>query len=112
GRHPLLLGARALAEAGCGAGQHVKLVVTPTRTGTFPVICTELCGLGHSLMRSRVEVMRPAAYAAWVKSGGQAPAGGEPGLATFQQLGCVSCHTFKPANASGKIGPDLDKLKE
>ena len=36
---------------------------------------------------------------------------GPPGLAVFQQNGCSSCHTFKPANATGKIGPDLDNLK-
>ena len=27
--------------------------------GTFPVICTELCGVGHNIMRSRVVVMPP-----------------------------------------------------
>ena len=36
-------------------GQINNLVITPTRTGTFPVICTELCGLGHALMRSHVD---------------------------------------------------------
>ena len=29
-----------------------QLHITPNRLGTFPVICTELCGLGHSLMRT------------------------------------------------------------
>ena len=29
----------------------------------------------------------------------------------FQQNGCGSCHTFTPAGASGKVGPDLDDLK-
>ena len=29
-------------------GQVNDLVITPDRTGTYPVICTELCGLGHS----------------------------------------------------------------
>ena len=33
-------------------GLLTKLVITPKRLGTFPVICTELCGLGHALMRS------------------------------------------------------------
>jgi cytochrome c oxidase subunit II len=92
-------------------GQHNFLVVTPTRTGTFPVICTELCGLGHSVMRSHVTIMGAADFAAWQKGGGQA-AGGPPGLAVFQQSGCGGCHTFKPAAATGTIGPDLDKLKQ
>jgi cytochrome c oxidase subunit 2 len=92
-------------------GQHNTLVVTPTRTGTFPVICTELCGLGHALMRSHVTVLTAGAFDAWLKSGG-ASAGGPPGLAVFQQNGCGGCHVFKAASSTGQVGPDLDKLKE
>jgi cytochrome c oxidase subunit 2 len=93
-------------------GQHNKLVVTPTRTGTFPVICTELCGPGHAIMRSRVEIMTPRAYAKWVKQGGKATSAENPALATFNRLGCKSCHTFTAAGSAGQIGPSLDKLKE
>jgi cytochrome c oxidase subunit 2 len=92
-------------------GQHNFLVITPTRTGTFPVICTELCGLGHSVMRSHVTILSPAAFAAFQKGGGKAPAG-PPGLAVFQQNGCGGCHTLKSAAATGTVGPDLDKLKQ
>jgi len=92
-------------------GQHNKIVVTPTRIGTFPVICTELCGLGHSIMRSRVEVLSKADYEKWAASGGQAGGRTPPGLAAFSQ-NCSSCHTFSAASSSGTIGPDLDKLKE
>ena len=28
----------------------------------------------------------------------------------FADNGCASCHTLKAAGASGKVGPDLDKL--
>ncbi len=90
-------------------GQHNKLVVTPKRTGTFPVICTELCGLGHAIMRSRAEVMEKAAFNKWLKSGGK-PAGQDPGLAVFNQQGCNGCHTFTAARSAGQIGPNLDKL--
>jgi cytochrome c oxidase subunit 2 len=89
-------------------GQTNSLVITPTRLGTFPVICTELCGLGHALMRSHADVITPAKFADFMKHGASA---GPPGLAVFQANGCNSCHTFKPANATGKIGPDLDDLK-
>jgi mono/diheme cytochrome c family protein len=37
-------------------------------------------------------------------SGGNAAAG----QSVFASNGCGSCHTFAPANASGKVGPDLD----
>jgi cytochrome c oxidase subunit 2 len=61
-------------------------------------------------MRSHVDILTPAKFAAWQKAGGKAPAG-PPGLAVFQQNGCAGCHTFKPAGATGKVGPDLDNLK-
>jgi len=53
--------------------------VTPNRLGTYPVVCAELCGLGHSVMRSRVSVMAPAEFDAWIKKqkAPAAAAGGE-----------------------------------
>jgi cytochrome c oxidase subunit II len=99
-------------------GLTTKLVITPTRLGTFPVICTELCGLGHALMRSQAIVMSRERFGAWTKQqgGGQAGGGGgggaPSGKALFTSNGCDGCHTFKPANATGKVGPDLDKLPE
>jgi cytochrome c oxidase subunit 2 len=91
-------------------GEFNTIVVTPTRTGTFPVICTELCGLGHALMRSHVQILTHAQFVAWQKGGGKSA--GPPGLAVFQQNGCGGCHTFKPAGATGNVGPDLDKLAQ
>ena len=34
------------------------------------------------------------------------------GKAVFAANGCASCHTFKPAGAVGKVGPDLDSLTD
>ena len=89
-----------------------KLVITPTKNGTYPVICTELCGLGHAVMRSEAVVADRAAFDSWVKKQQQAlKAGpGQAGLAAFTANGCGSCHTLAAAKATGKIGPDLDKL--
>ena len=53
-------------------GIHPTLHVTPTRIGTYPVICTELCGLGHALMRSRTVVMAPDAFRKWASKKGAA----------------------------------------
>jgi cytochrome c oxidase subunit 2 len=89
-------------------GAHNTIVVTPTRTGTFPVICTELCGLGHALMRSHVDIVTPAQFAAFEKGGSQNA--GPPGLAVFQANGCGGCHTLTAAGSNGNVGPDLDKL--
>ena len=32
------------------------------------------------------------------------------GKTIFTAQGCVACHTFKPAGATAKVGPDLDNL--
>lgn len=92
------------------------LVVTPTRTGTFDVICTELCGLGHSLMRTHAIVMTQPKFTAWMKGGtsGAAKGGGAAtsALATFTKNGCSSCHTLSAAGSTAKVGPDLDNLPQ
>ena len=93
-------------------GQDTQLVVTPTKVGTYPVICTELCGLGHALMRTSAVVMEPKAWQTWIadeKRGLTAPPG-EAGKSVFAANGCASCHTLEAAGATGKVGPDLDKL--
>jgi cytochrome c oxidase subunit 2 len=38
----------------------------PTRTGTFDVLCFELCGVGHYTMRAKVVVEQESAYQAWL----------------------------------------------
>jgi cytochrome c oxidase subunit II len=40
--------------------------LTPTRTGTFEVICAELCGVGHAFMRGTVVVVEEEEYVAWL----------------------------------------------
>jgi cytochrome c oxidase subunit 2 len=39
---------------------------TPTRTGTFDVLCAELCGQGHAYMRGQVVVQDEIDYQAWL----------------------------------------------
>ncbi|MCE3265717.1 MAG: cytochrome c oxidase, subunit [Solirubrobacterales bacterium] len=39
-----------------GSGIDDDFVVTPDRAGTFTLVCTELCGLGHATMRAPVVV--------------------------------------------------------
>ena len=98
-------------------GITTQLVITPKRLGTYPVVCTELCGEGHALMRSEAIVMKPKAFAAWVVAeqhavakASQGPGGGGAGLAVFNSNGCSGCHTFKPAGSNATTGPDLDNL--
>jgi cytochrome c551/c552 len=41
--------------------------------------------------------------------GGGGAGNAAAGKSVFAANGCASCHTFKPAGATGTIGPDLDK---
>ena len=47
-------------------GITTTLRVTPTRIGSYPVECTELCGPGHAFMRSTVYVVSPSRFQAWL----------------------------------------------
>ena len=114
-------------------GLVTQLHITPDRLGTFPLECTELCGLGHSLMRSEAIVMPPAAFDAWLKqqektaapagstttagsttstttSTSTTPSSSAAGLSVFNGNGCSACHTLSAAHSTGTVGPDLDKL--
>jgi cytochrome c oxidase subunit 2 len=91
-----------------------KLIATPDRIGTYMVTCAELCGIGHSQMRTVLHVMSPSDFAAWIaaqnEAGSQPAGGGSTDAAALFTSNCASCHTFKPANATGTVGPDLDNL--
>ena len=47
-------------------GQPTVLTFTPTKAGSYPIICAELCGPYHGGMRSTVVVHEPDAYDAWL----------------------------------------------
>jgi cytochrome c oxidase subunit 2 len=100
-------------------GITTSVKVTPTKVGTYEVICTELCGLGHSVMRSRARVLSPGDYEAWLQEGEGEAAGGEgggggaaDGQAIFEAQGCASCHTLADAGSSAQVGPNLDTVLE
>jgi cytochrome c oxidase subunit 2 len=86
--------------------------ITPTEIGTFPIICTELCGLGHSVMRNRVRVLSAEEFEVWrTEKQTAVDAGGDAlGASVFTNAGCAGCHTLAAAGAAGNIGPDLDSV--
>lgn len=108
--------------------------VTPTRLGTYPVVCAELCGLGHAFMRQTAHVLPEIAFTNWVSkknmaaaapapaAGGGGGAGDDAGGATaaidakklFAEgngtaTACGACHTLAAAGTTGTTGPDLTK---
>src|SRR5918994_6845181 len=48
---------RDLVPGAAGASIADQVVVTPNEVGTYSVICTELCGVGHATMRALVRVV-------------------------------------------------------
>lgn len=93
-------------------GMLTYLWLTPTRTGTFDILCEELCGLGHFAMRGRVVVDDAGAYDAWRASQHtfaqvleRKPADAAAGQATFAV--CTACHG---AGAEGNQGLHAPKL--
>ena len=96
-------------------GIHPTLHITPDKVGTFDIICTELCGLGHAVMRTTAIVMPKAAFRHWLH--GQAAATTSPnsstsGAAVFKNNQCGACHKLTAAGTSATTGPDLDKLPQ
>ena len=60
-------------------GIETTVPITPIKIGRYDVICTELCGLGHSTMRATVVVESEEAFEQWVSEQAQAqedPSGG------------------------------------
>ena len=91
-------------------GSRRETTVTPTQLGTFPVICTELCGLGHALMRSQASVLSPGDFDAWVEE--QQRLAREGGAVQGEELftqQCGSCHALADAGTEGEVGPNLDE---
>lgn len=93
-------------------GIETTLVITPTRTGEFSLMCTELCGLGHATMRAPVRVVQQAEYEKFLASGAGGPGGGDEnsGETVFATAGCGGCHAFTPAGTDAQVGPSLDAV--
>jgi cytochrome c oxidase subunit 2 len=87
--------------------------VTPNKVGEWNVVCAELCGIGHSTMRQEVKVLPRVEFARWLdrqKGSGAGRGRAASGEQVFAGNGCGSCHTFKPAGSSARVGPNLDEL--
>jgi mono/diheme cytochrome c family protein len=80
----------ALGVAGCGATSGPN---EPTITRPYP---------------NTVQGTTPSPTTT-TKSGGKGDAAA--GKVVFMNAGCTSCHTLADANASGKVGPNLDEAK-
>ena len=65
---------RMKIDAVPGIDTHMR-VTTTNRTGEFPVVCAELCGLGHSTMRQSAHVVTPRGVRRQARGARPGPAG-------------------------------------
>ncbi len=97
-------------------GMVVPVHFTPTLVGTYHIICSEFCGVGHSHMWGTVHVVSQQAFDTWFAAQQKLGASGGPainvatgdasaGQALFQQK-CSVCHNAAPFDQR-KVGPGL-----
>jgi len=96
-------------------GRVTEVRFTPTAAGQYQVVCYELCGNGHGVMRNNVVVEDQVHYDAFVKSlEVHPPAKPAPGEHTAEwggyvlqsnKYGCGGCHYLPALNLAGQVGP-------
>ena len=47
-------------------GESIHIHFTPTKPGTYAILCTQLCGLGHYRMNANLRVLSPNDFRAWL----------------------------------------------
>jgi cytochrome c oxidase subunit II len=60
-------------------GTTTHVAVTPTKTGRYPLPCTELCGIGHALMRTKSLVLEENEFEKWARDQRSSSAAGGGG---------------------------------
>jgi cytochrome c oxidase subunit 2 len=100
-------------------GTYTSTWFTVDRPGIYPLLCAELCGVGHSRMQARIVAMAPASFDDWLGHQRQvlASATGVPSAGTTDlvslgeryaaQHGCLNCHT---TDGRDHIGPSFAGL--
>jgi len=110
--HSLFIPAYRIKED-CVPGMQTHLWFLPDEIGSYDLFCAEYCGVGHSAMLTKVEVMQEKAFNAWytgettevVKPGTKISEKKQTEGAAVKLLevkGCLACHSV---DGSAKIGP-------
>ncbi len=90
-------------------GEEKELRITPSKEGSFLLMCAEICGTRHAYMNAAVSVKNSQDFDAWV-AGQMMPASDNPaerGKSWFAKFGCKSCHSV---DGSVGVGPSFKGL--
>jgi cytochrome c oxidase subunit 2 len=91
-------------------GMENHLWLQPTEVGTYEALCAEYCGLRHSYMLAKVEVLSGEEFKKWYEAKGEEVKGAKAaprGPQLFVEHGCNACHTI---DGSPLVGPTLKGL--
>src|SRR3989475_1304707 len=85
---------------------------TPTRTGKFDLLCNELCGTGHFVMRGSVVVEEESAFQAWLSSHPtfaqtSAQVAGDAAAGKPLYAVCAACHGLQAEGNPALHAPKL-----
>lgn len=97
-------------------GMVTFLWFTPTVTGSYDILCEELCGIGHHVMRGQIVVAEQAEYDAWISrqpTFAQTVARSAPDVTAGQQqfAVCASCHGQQGEGNQALNSPKLNGLQ-
>lgn len=72
---------------------------TPDRLGTYPVVCNQLCGYGHSTMRATLHIVSAKAFQSWLARYGYS---GAPLAQTARAKGSLSAYAPPAGGTASK----------
>ena len=98
-------------------GMVTHLWLTPTRTGSFEILCQELCGIAHFVMRGRVIVDSEEDYETWLTTQPtyaetQNKVVGDPALGQASYAVCAACHGAQGEGNIALNAPNLNGMSD
>lgn len=96
-------------------GQETYLWFAADAEGSFDLFCAEYCGVAHSSMMSKVNVIPPEKFSRWLEEdlkvakeetaeGSKKKVSGENGASLVSEKGCIGCHSV---DGSRLVGPSF-----